>query len=161
LCGRLDNLPLALELAAARVRVLTPAQILERISQRLDLFRAGRDTDPRQQTLRATIAWSYDLLTTAEQAPVAPMAVFGGRAALEHLQDRAPLHYLQLAGALGWFWLTRAHFTEGSRRLEAAPTANVDGPLTARALTYLGAIDATRGRFAAALCRLERAVALW
>ena len=83
------------------------------------------------------------------------------RAALEHLQDRDPLHYLQLAGALGWFWLARAHFTEGSRRLEDAPTSNVDGPLTARALTYLGAIDATRGRFAAALSRLERAVALW
>src|SRR5947207_7136019 len=54
LCGRLDNLPLALELAAARVSVLTPAQILERISQRLDLFSAGRGADPRQQTLRTT-----------------------------------------------------------------------------------------------------------
>src|SRR5262249_30674170 len=59
LCGRLDNLPLALEVAAARVGVLAPAQILERVSQRLDLFRAGRDVDPRQQTLRATVAWSY------------------------------------------------------------------------------------------------------
>ena len=67
LCGRLDNLPLALELAAARVSVLTPAQILERISQRLDLFRAGRDADPRQQTLRATIDWSYDLLSADEK----------------------------------------------------------------------------------------------
>src|SRR5437667_4908396 len=76
LCGRLDNLPLALELAAARVRVLTPAQILERVSQRLDLFRAGRDADPRQQTIRATIAWSYDLLAEDEQRLFARMAVF-------------------------------------------------------------------------------------
>ena len=83
LCGRLDNLPLALELAAARVRVLTSAQILERISQRLDLFRAGRDADPRQQTLRATIAWSYDLLPTDEQRLFARMAVFRGGCTLE------------------------------------------------------------------------------
>src|SRR5439155_6548471 len=223
---------------------------------RLDLFRAGRDTDPRQQTLRATIAWSYDLLTTDEQAPFARMAVFRGgctlaaaeevvdanldalqslvdksllrhteerfwmletireyaqelleqgseadavrrrhadhylvlselaytarfergltwvrrlepehdnlRAALDHLLDRDPLCHLQLAGALGWFWLARSHFAEGSRRLEdglASPAA--DGPLTARALTYLGAIDATRGRSATALSRLERATELW
>ena len=63
LCARLDNLPLAVELAAARTKALTPAQILERLSQRLDLLRGGRDADPRQQTLRATIAWSYDLLS--------------------------------------------------------------------------------------------------
>src|SRR5439155_5414409 len=84
------------------------------------------------------------------------------RAALEHLQDRDPLQYLQLAGALGWFWMARAHFTEGSRRLEAALASTVeDGPLTARALTYLGAIGATQGRFVDALSRLEQAVALW
>ena len=87
LCGRLDNLPLALELAAARVSVLTPAQILERISQRLDLFRAGRDADPRQQTLRATIAWSYDLLSTDEQRLFARMAVFRGGCTLEAAEE--------------------------------------------------------------------------
>ncbi|MGE5433493.1 MAG: ATP-binding protein, partial [Candidatus Doudnabacteria bacterium] len=83
LCDRLDNLPLALELAAARVSVLAPAQILERISQRLDLFRAGRDADPRQQTLRATIAWSYDLLSPDEQRLFARLAVFRGGCTLE------------------------------------------------------------------------------
>src|SRR5204863_230058 len=87
LCGRLDNLPLALELAAARVRVLTPAQILERISQRLDLFRAGRDADPRQQTLRATIAWSYDLLSPDEQRLFARLAVFRGGCTLEAAEE--------------------------------------------------------------------------
>ncbi len=58
LCAWLDNLPLALELAAARVRVLSPEQLLERLSQRLDLLKAGRGVDARQQTLRATIEWS-------------------------------------------------------------------------------------------------------
>ena len=67
LCVRLDELPLALELAAARAKALSPRQILERLSQRLDLLEGGRDADPRQQTLRATIDWSYDLLSEEEQ----------------------------------------------------------------------------------------------
>ena len=58
LCARLDNLPLAVELAVARTRALSPAQILERLSGRLDLLKGARDADPRQQTLRATIEWS-------------------------------------------------------------------------------------------------------
>jgi hypothetical protein len=62
LCDRLDNLPLALELAAARTPLFTPEQLLDRVGERLDLLRGGRDVDPRQQTLRATITWSYDLL---------------------------------------------------------------------------------------------------
>jgi predicted ATPase len=253
LCDRLDNLPLALELAAARVSVLTPAQILERISQRLDLFRAGRDADPRQQTLRATIAWSYELLPTEERQLLTRMAVFRGGctlesaeqvagadvaglqslldksllrrtgdrfwmlqtireyarellegsdeidetsrrhadhylalgelayaerfdrgltwarrlekehdnlgAALDDLRDRDPLGHLQLAGALGWFWLTRSHFAEGSRRLEEALASPVeDGPLTARALTSLASVDVDETYM---IERLERASDLW
>jgi predicted ATPase/class 3 adenylate cyclase len=83
LCRRLDNLPLAIELAAARVSVLSPAQILERLSGRLDLLKGGRDADPRQQTLRATIEWSFDLLAPAEQRLFARLAVFVGGATLE------------------------------------------------------------------------------
>ena len=67
LCSRLDNLPLALELAAARTTLFSPVQLLERLSHRLDLLKGGRDADPRQQTLRATIEWSYDLLDSDEQ----------------------------------------------------------------------------------------------
>ena len=52
LCTRLDSLPLAVELAAARTKALSPAQILDRLSQRLDLLKGGRDADPRQQTLK-------------------------------------------------------------------------------------------------------------
>jgi predicted ATPase len=253
LCGRLDNLPLALELAAARVSVLTPAQIVERISQRLDLFTAGRDADPRQQTLRATIAWSYDLLSADEQRLFARMAVFRGgctleaaeevaeanldalqslvdksllrhskerfwlletireyaqellegsdeaeairrrhadhhlelaelayaerfhrgltwvrrlgaehdnlRAALDDLRDRDPLRALQLAGALGWFWLARSQFAEGMRRLEdALASTDEDGPRTARALTSFGMIDTDETE---AVSRHERAIELW
>ncbi|HEX3330114.1 MAG TPA: hypothetical protein VHS27_09340, partial [Gaiellales bacterium] len=67
LCTRLEHLPLALELAAARMRVITPERLLERLSNRLDLLKAGRGVDPRQQTLRATIEWSHELLNGGEQ----------------------------------------------------------------------------------------------
>jgi predicted ATPase/class 3 adenylate cyclase len=83
LCVRLDALPLAVELAAARTRALTPAQIVERLSQRLDLLKGGRDADPRQQTLRATIEWSYDLLSDDEQQLFRRLSVFAGGCTLE------------------------------------------------------------------------------
>jgi predicted ATPase/predicted negative regulator of RcsB-dependent stress response len=78
LCVRLDDLPLAVELAAARAKALSPRQILERLSQRLDLLEGGRDADPRQQTLRATIDWSYDLLSEEEQRVLRALSVFAG-----------------------------------------------------------------------------------
>jgi len=83
LCARLDSLPLAVELAAARTKALSPAQILARLSQRLDLFKGGRDADPRQQTLRATIEWSYDLLSPEEQRVFTRLSVFAGGCTLE------------------------------------------------------------------------------
>jgi predicted ATPase/class 3 adenylate cyclase len=97
LCRALDNLPLALELAAARASVLTPAQILDRLSGRLDLLKGGRDADPRQQTLRATIEWSHELLTGAEQRLFARLGVFVGGWTLEAAEDvaRAELDDLQ------------------------------------------------------------------
>jgi predicted ATPase len=78
LCARLENLPLALELAAARVRVLSPEELLRRLSERLDLLKGGRGVDARQQTLRATIEWSHDLLDDGEQRLFARLAVFRG-----------------------------------------------------------------------------------
>jgi predicted ATPase/class 3 adenylate cyclase len=83
LCSRLDNLPLAVELAAARIKILTPRQMIERLSHPLDLLRGGRDADPRQATLRATIAWSHDLLSEEEQRLFARLAAFTGGCTLE------------------------------------------------------------------------------
>jgi predicted ATPase/class 3 adenylate cyclase len=87
LCSRLDNLPLALELAASRVAVLSPEQLLDRLSKRLDLLKAGRGVDPRQQTLRATIEWSYDLLHEEEQVLFERLSVFRGGCSLEAAEE--------------------------------------------------------------------------
>ena len=78
LCARLDELPLAIELAAARTALFSPEQLLERLSQRLDLLKGDRDADPRQQTLRATIEWSHDLLSNEEQQLFRRLSVFVG-----------------------------------------------------------------------------------
>jgi predicted ATPase/class 3 adenylate cyclase len=83
LCARLDNLPLALELAAARTKLLSPTALLERLEARLDLLTGTRDADERHATLRATIAWSYDLLSPDEQQLFRRLAVFRGGCTLE------------------------------------------------------------------------------
>jgi predicted ATPase/class 3 adenylate cyclase len=81
---RLEGLPLALELAAARVKVLTPRQILERLNRSLDLLTSGaHDAPERQRTLRGTVEWSYRLLTADEQRLFARLAVFTGSFELE------------------------------------------------------------------------------
>ena len=87
LCVRLDELPLAVELAAARAKALSPRQILERLSQRLDLLEGGRDADPRQQTLRATIDWSHDLLSEEEQRVLRALSVFAGGCTLDAAEE--------------------------------------------------------------------------
>jgi len=89
LCCRLDDMPLAVELAAARTRVLTPTQILDRLSQRLDLLKGGRDADPRQLTLRATIDWSHELLSPREQTLFRRLAVFSGGCSLDAAEEVA------------------------------------------------------------------------
>ena len=83
LCARLDRLPLALELAAARLRVFSPAQLLDRIGSQLDLFTGPRDAEPRHRTLRATIEWSHDLLSEPEQALFRRLAAFAGGCTLD------------------------------------------------------------------------------
>jgi predicted ATPase/class 3 adenylate cyclase len=89
LCLRLDELPLALELAAARTALFSPEQLLDKLSQRLDLLKGSRDADPRQQTLRATIEWSYDLLSDDEKRLFRRLAVFSGGCAYEAAEEIA------------------------------------------------------------------------
>jgi predicted ATPase/class 3 adenylate cyclase len=84
ICERLDRLPLALELAATRVKLLSEDQLLTRLEQRLPLLTGGRrDLPERQSTMRAALAWSYDLLSEAEQLLFTNLAVFSGSFELE------------------------------------------------------------------------------
>ncbi len=90
ICRRLDNLPLAVELAAARVTALAPEQILKRLEKRLPLLTRGpHDVPRRQRTLRATIDWSYELLSGEEQHLFRRFAVFAGGCTLEVAEDVA------------------------------------------------------------------------
>ena len=105
LCHRLDGMPLAIELAAARVSALTPAQIVERLDNSLDLLTAGpRTAMTRQQTLRATLAWSFELLEAGEQVLLRRLAVFAGGFGLEAAEDVAatdPLRRSEAVAVLG------------------------------------------------------------
>jgi predicted ATPase len=83
LCRRLDGLPLAIELAAARSKLLSPRALLTRLDQALDIKEAGIDKPARQQTLRAAIDWSYDVLTKEQQAFFRRLGVFAGGADLD------------------------------------------------------------------------------
>ena len=84
ICERLDHLPLAIELAAARVKILSPKALLERLERRLPVLAGGAaDLPERQRTLRATIEWSHELLTADEQRLFARLAVFRGGCTLE------------------------------------------------------------------------------
>jgi predicted ATPase len=88
ICERLDRLPLALELAATRVKLLSQQQLLSRLEQRLPLLAGGgRDLPARQSTMRATIAWSYDLLNASEQRLFSRLGVFIGSFELEAAED--------------------------------------------------------------------------
>ena len=94
ICAHLDGLPLAIELAAARIKILTPQAILDRLGSRLDFLKGGaRDLPARHQTLRQAIGWSYDLLTDDEKAFFRRIAVFTGGCTLEAVE--------QVSGGMG------------------------------------------------------------
>lgn len=88
ICARLDGIPLALELAAARIRVLPPERLAERLDDAFKVLTAGSRTAlPRHKTLRETIDWSYELLSEREQALLQRLAVFGGSFTLEAVEQ--------------------------------------------------------------------------
>jgi predicted ATPase/class 3 adenylate cyclase len=240
ICTRLDGLPLALELAAARITVLTPEAMLPRLRESLKLLTGGaRDVPERQQTLRGAIEWSFRLLDENEAAAFAGLSVFVGgctlesaeevcgaeldevsslvaksllrrgddgrlqlletirefalarlaesgegdglrerhaehflalaescysarlydeagdrlaaeldnlRAALAWFQERDADRFLELAGALGWFWQARSYFQEGRERLaEALAGRSSRDTLVARALAAEGGISSWQG----------------
>ena len=87
ICARLDGLPLAIELAAARIKLLSPSAMLARLESRLNLLTGGaRDLPTRQQTLRNTVDWSYGLLNGAEQTLFRRLSVFTGGCTLEAVE---------------------------------------------------------------------------
>ena len=257
ICRRLDGLPLAIELAAARTKLLSPEAILKRLDQSLSLLTGGvRDAPERQQTLRATIEWSNDLLDTEAKRLYARLSVFLGsfplgvaeevcgadldtvgalvdlsllkpiaedrflmletireyaaeqleasgevdelrrrhahvfssiaaecyarrveaetecaerleadhddlRAALEWLAANDPDAELELASALGWFWLSHSHLHEGRRRLmDALARSRGEGSVRAAALTAVGGIAGWQAD-ADGLVLLSEGVSLW
>jgi predicted ATPase/DNA-binding SARP family transcriptional activator len=120
ICRRLDNLPLAIELAATRIKLLPEKALLERLDQRLQLLTAGaHDQSERHRTLRAAIQWSYDLLTSDEQRLFRRLAVFAGGRTLEAIEEvcnaERKLEVLEGVASLVDKSLLRRQETDGSQ----------------------------------------------
>jgi predicted ATPase len=129
LCRHLDGLPLGIELAAARVRSLSPGDLVARIEERFRLLTKGnRSTSERHQTLRNTIDWSYDLLSNAEQRALNCMSVFAGGCDLASAEavlgadDFAPLDVVDLLSELVDKSLVEIETTDGSSRYRLLET---------------------------------------
>jgi len=153
ICARLDRLPLALELAATRVKLLSEDQLLARLEQRLPLLAGGRrDLPERQATMRAAIAWSYDLLSEIEQRLFARLAVFVGGfeleaaericdAGLDQLQSLIDKSLLR-EGDRGRFFLLE---TTREYALECLADGGEEGDLRARHAGWFFALGAAAG----------------
>ncbi|MER5480685.1 BTAD domain-containing putative transcriptional regulator [Streptomyces sp. NPDC002734] len=122
ICRRLDGLPLAIELAAARLRMLSPRQLADRLDDRFRLLTSGSRTAlPRQQTLRAVVDWSWDLLDDAERSVLRRMSVFAGGCDLDAAEAVCGPHALEALASL-----------VDKSLVVAAPSA--DGPMRYRLL---------------------------
>jgi non-specific serine/threonine protein kinase len=141
ICARLDGLPLALELAAARAETLTPEALLDLLSRRLDALAGDPEGDPRQETLRATIRWSYDLLSDDEKRLFAGLSVFVGGCTLEAAEEvcRASEESLQslVDKSLLLFTDGRYSMLETIREFAAEQVSGDDTALEESHLTWL------------------------
>lgn len=126
ICARLHGMPLAIELAAARTKLLTPRQILDRLEHQLALLTSGsRDLPERQQTLRGAIAWSYQLLDDELKQLASELAVFSGGwdlEAAEAVADQSGVDVLDGLAALVDQSLVRREEITGTTRFEMLPT---------------------------------------
>ncbi|MDJ0466513.1 BTAD domain-containing putative transcriptional regulator [Streptomyces sp. H27-C3] len=128
ICRRLDGLPLAIELAAARLRMLTPRQIADRLDDRFRLLTGGsRTVLPRQQTLRAVVDWSWDLLDEKERAALRALSVFAGGCDLTAVEAVCGPDALELLGSL-----------VDKSLVVAAPWGGAGGPENSEALEGFG-----------------------
>ena len=154
ICRQLDGLPLALELAAARLRLFSPVTLLARLEHRLDLLAGGaQDLPVRQRTLRGTLDWSYGLLGAAEQSLFARLAVFAGGATLDAVEavcgatsDVLDSVEVLLASSLLW----RAEGAHGEPRVGMHATIREYATeRVARGPSGEGELESTRRRHAA------------
>jgi predicted ATPase len=122
-CIKLDGLPLALELAAAQIRLFSPRALLLRLERRLAVLTGGpRDLPARQSTMRATMAWSYDLLPTEEQALFRRIAVFTGGCTLEAIESLYSALHAPASDLLEWLGaLVHKSLLRRSEREDAEP----------------------------------------
>jgi len=162
LCRRLDNLPLAIELAAARTPALPPEVLLERLAGRLDLLHGTRDADDRQRTLAATIRWSYDLLDERDKQAFRSLSIFVGGASLAAVEEVAEADLDDVASLVGKslmrlmstadgprYWMLETIREFANARLAEEMNASLEGrfvrffaDLAAKAAPELGARDA-------------------
>jgi predicted ATPase/DNA-binding XRE family transcriptional regulator len=157
ICQRLDGLPLAIELAAARIKVLPPAALLARLEQRLPLLTSGdRDAPLRQRTMRDAIAWSYNLLAAEEQGVFRRLAVFVGGCTLEAAeavagQDGTADVFASIAALVESSLLRQEEDGAGAPRFRMLETVREYGR---EQLTLAGEQDAVRQRHAEFFRRL-------
>jgi predicted ATPase/DNA-binding XRE family transcriptional regulator len=156
-CQRLGRLPLAIELAAARVRLLPPGALLQRLDHQLQVLTGGpRDLPERQRTIRATIDWSHSLLSTAEQHLFAQLAVFEGGCALDAIESVcSPMHLDDLASLVEHNLVTEAE--SGQPRLYMLQTV---AEYARECFQALDDAESSRRRHAAWAVRLAQEAAL-